>query len=314
VVLLKDFDGAVRPSEMVFDSMDIWVRVLDLPMDMMNRVYGEMIGGWIGKYISVEVDEDGMAWGEELRIRVAVRVDQPLIRGVPIKESDDEGEGRWFDIQYEKVPHFCFDCGRVVHGSEGCLADKTAPKQWGEWLRAEPKKAKKPPPQSRPTVSAASLGSWSGGSDNRYGGGISVRDIPPRRNLARDFSCSGSSRTGGGERDQRDREVSSPEKGFRRVDRDFQREAGQGAREVPRRRSGTYVRRQRQTGPEKGEAREPLGYKSKKRTKQVWLPVPVAVIGEGSSESAGKRQRTNSVFDRLEDPSADPENQGRRSQ
>jgi hypothetical protein len=26
VVLLKDFDGAVRLSEMVFDSMDIWVR------------------------------------------------------------------------------------------------------------------------------------------------------------------------------------------------------------------------------------------------------------------------------------------------
>jgi hypothetical protein len=198
VVLLKDFDGAVRPSEMVFDSMDIWVRVLDLPMDMMNRVYGEMIGSWIGKFISVDVDEDGMAWGEELRIRVAVRVDQPLIRGVPIKESDEDGEGRWFDIQYEKVPHFCFDCGRVVHGSDGCSADKEATKQWGEWLRAEPKKAKKPPPQTRPSVSLASLGSWSGGSDNRYGGGISVRDIPPRRNLARDFSCLGSSRTGGG--------------------------------------------------------------------------------------------------------------------
>jgi hypothetical protein len=29
---------------MVFDTMDVWVRVLDLPMDMMNRFYGEMIG------------------------------------------------------------------------------------------------------------------------------------------------------------------------------------------------------------------------------------------------------------------------------
>jgi hypothetical protein len=283
-------------------------------MDMMNRVYGEIIGGWIWKYISVDVDEDGMAWGEELRIRVAVRVDQPLIRGVPIKELDDDGDGRWFDIQYEKVPHFCFDCGRVVHGSEGCSADKEAPKQWGEWLRAKPKKAKKPPPQTRPSVSAASLGSWSGGSDNRYGGGISVRHIPPRRNLARDFLCLSSSRTGGGERDQCDREVSSPDKGFRRMDRDYQRDAGQCDREVPRRRAVTYVRRQRQPGPESGGAREPLGYKSKKRMKQVWLPVPVPIIGEGSSESAGKRQRTNSVFDRLEDPAADPEDQGRRSQ
>jgi hypothetical protein len=46
---------------MIFDTMDIWVRVLDLPMDMMNRAYGELIGGWIGKYISVDVDEEGMA-------------------------------------------------------------------------------------------------------------------------------------------------------------------------------------------------------------------------------------------------------------
>jgi hypothetical protein len=98
------------------------------------------------------------------------------------------------------------------------------------------------------------------------------------------------------------------------MDIDFQRDAGQGDREVQRRRAGTYVRCQRQSGPENGGAREPLGYKSKKRTKQVWLPVPVAVIREGSSESAGKRQRTNSVFDHLEDPSADPEDQGRRSQ
>jgi hypothetical protein len=58
------------------------------------------------------------------------------------------------------------------------------------------------------------------------------------------------------------------------------------------------------------------------------MQVPVRVVGEGSSESAEKRRRTatvfdrlddgvavqNSVFDRLEDPSADPGRQGRREQ
>jgi hypothetical protein len=48
---------------MVFYSMEIWVQVLDLPRDFVNKVYGELIGGWIGKYISVDVDEDRMAWG-----------------------------------------------------------------------------------------------------------------------------------------------------------------------------------------------------------------------------------------------------------
>jgi hypothetical protein len=94
VIMLKDYAGSTRPSDMVFEEMDIWVRVLDLPMDYMNRAYNELIGNWIGKFISVEVDEDGMAWGKDLRIRVAVRVDQPLVRGVPLKDSDEDVEGK----------------------------------------------------------------------------------------------------------------------------------------------------------------------------------------------------------------------------
>jgi hypothetical protein len=119
-ILLKKFDGSVRPSDMVFDTLDVWVRVLDLPMDMMNKVYRELIGGWIGKFISVDVDEEGMAWGEDLRIRVAIRVDQPLLRGVLLKESDEDEDSKWFDRKYKKIPHFCFDCGCLIHQTGKC--------------------------------------------------------------------------------------------------------------------------------------------------------------------------------------------------
>jgi hypothetical protein len=27
---LKNFDGSVRPSDMIFDTLDVWVRVRDL--------------------------------------------------------------------------------------------------------------------------------------------------------------------------------------------------------------------------------------------------------------------------------------------
>jgi hypothetical protein len=108
VVLLKRYDGSIHPSDMVFDSMEIHVRVLDLPMDMMNRAYGELFGGWIGKYISVDVDDEGMAWGEDLRIRVEIRVDQPLLCGVCVKQSDDDEAGKWLDLRYEKNSPFLF--------------------------------------------------------------------------------------------------------------------------------------------------------------------------------------------------------------
>jgi hypothetical protein len=54
----------------------------------------------------VYLDDEGIAWGEDLRIKVTVRVDQPLLRGVSLKESEDEPDGMWFDMKYDKVPHF----------------------------------------------------------------------------------------------------------------------------------------------------------------------------------------------------------------
>jgi hypothetical protein len=204
VILIKKFDGAVRPSDMIFDSLDIWVRVLDLPMDMMNRAYGELIGGWIGKFISVDVDEEGMAWGEDLRIRVEIKVDQPLLRGVPLKEYDDETVGKWFDIKYEKVPHFCFDCGRLVHSDDRCPVEKEGEsegvQQWGEWLRASPRKPQRATFPARPSVLSGSFSDRSTGAGSWNAGAPMVRDLPPRRNLLKDYASSSSSHTGGHER------------------------------------------------------------------------------------------------------------------
>ncbi|KAK1621231.1 hypothetical protein QYE76_026748 [Lolium multiflorum] len=197
VVLLKDYAGSVRPSDMVFDTMDVWI-VLDVPMDMMNMLYGRLIGDWVGKYISVEVDQDGIAWGKELRIRLEVRADHPLPRGVSMKEKDDDKEGTWFDLKYEKIPHFCFDCGCIVHPPDGSPAENSEWKQWGEWLRASPRINQKPSVPARSSVSSGSYGSYSPESDSRGRGGATIRDLPPRRNLTRDDAYSGSSCTSGG--------------------------------------------------------------------------------------------------------------------
>ncbi|KAK1684520.1 hypothetical protein QYE76_045368 [Lolium multiflorum] len=353
VVLIKDYDGSVRPSDMVFDTLELWVRVLDLPMDKMNKLYGQLIGDWVGKFIKVEVDEDGFAWGKDLRIRVAVKVDQPLIRGVFLKDGEEDEEGTWFDIKYDKIPHFCFYCGCLVHKDDMCSAEKVEEPQWGEWLRSLPQRIQKQPGAPRPAVSSSSFSGRSSSSDVRGGTAVRVRDLPLRRNLGTEFAYSSSSRTGGNERRRVDVEVSSPEK--RHWAREHDRAVDHNAREpaglqswaeerrgendmqekAPRNKQGKYTRRARKQVDAVGEGRaqEPPGMLTRKRgPKQVWVPVPVQVVGEDTSGSAGKRQRTNvferiqdprstpegqrtsSVFDRIEDPAADPAAQGRREQ
>jgi hypothetical protein len=307
-VLLKNYVGSVRPSDMTFDTMEVWVRVLDLPMDMMNRVFGKLIGDWVGKYITVDVDKDGIAWGKELRIRVEIRVDQPILRGVSLRESKEDVEGTWFDLKYEKIPHFCFDCGRIVHPGGSCPAEREEMKQWGEWLRASPRRNQKPPAPSRQSFSSGSYGSYSMGSDTLGRGGVTVRDLPPRRNLMRDEVYSSSSRTGGKESGYEAMDVTSPDKRhWARADEQYSGPVNVGT--APRNaRQGTFTRRPRTvTGTNKpGSSQVPLSSLPKKRgPKQIWVPVPVQVVGEGATESAGKRQRTASVFDRIEEPTGE---------
>jgi hypothetical protein len=318
VILLKDYAGSVHPSDMVFDSLELWVRVLDLPMDKMNRVYGELIGGWIGKYISTDMDEDGYAWGKDLCIRVNIKVEQPLLRGVNLRESDDDEEGKWFDIKYEKVPHFCFDCGRLVHPEGGCVAEKEEVPQWGESLRASPARNYKPPPLAHPTVSSSSFYSRSSGSDMRSRVGAFVRDIPPRRSLYNDYEYSSSSRTGGSERRRDTDDVSIFIKGHRaRAEDKLAGKQQVEQKQHPTKGAGTFTRRQRkqQEFPPSERLVVPQGNITRKRgTKQVWQRISVQVVGDEGHEYVEKRQRTGSVFDRLEDPAADPEDQGCRAQ
>jgi hypothetical protein len=164
-----------------------------------------------------------------------------------------------------------------------------------------------------------------------------VRDLPPRRSLFRDYTMSGSSRTGGRDQRRESEEVRSPEKIRREVEnhrKEKDLDYGAPARNTKR---GTYVRRARkpvEDGLNKEKASSSPKSK-KRRTKQVWRVKEGQGALDNQEESEGKRQRTASVFDRFEvspgkggervesvfdrleeniATSADPARQGRRGQ
>jgi hypothetical protein len=179
-----------------------------------------------------------------------------------------------------------------VHAEDGCKAEIEGSKQWGEWLRASPKKSKRVPPSVRPSASSISFGGHSGDSGNRYRGGVSIRDIPPRRNLF-DYSYSGSSHAGEFEQQNCNAEVTSPIKA-KGKNAMVESRGMEERRDMPggSKGRGTFVRRARQQGSTSVHDRlePPLGALSKKRgTRQVWLPVGVSVVGEGRSNMEGKR-------------------------
>jgi hypothetical protein len=118
-VVLKPYDEKLSASEIVFDRMEIWVRIINLPLGWMNQQRGSRAMGLIGTVIKVDVDADGKASGAFLRARVAIEIGKPLRRGVMLRMSKSE-DPKWFAIQYEKLPFYCFGCGVIGHSEIEC--------------------------------------------------------------------------------------------------------------------------------------------------------------------------------------------------
>ena len=115
-VILAEFEGWMRPSDLSFDKLQVWVRFLNLPYNLRNTTKGLGVARQIDKACSV-VQIDPV--GGFLRARVSIDVNKPLRRGILI-ESAKRKCTDWYDIAYEHIPHFCFSCGRLGHADPFC--------------------------------------------------------------------------------------------------------------------------------------------------------------------------------------------------
>ncbi|GMY14954.1 hypothetical protein FCV25MIE_10193 [Fagus crenata] len=113
----------------------------DLPMKGMNEGVAERVGRALGVLEETEVPEDGIAWGESLRVKVQFDIIKPLLRRKKLKLDKDDPI--WVTLKYEKLPTYCYQCGilghsewecrKGVHKRQECRRSDAA---YGPWLRA----------------------------------------------------------------------------------------------------------------------------------------------------------------------------------
>ena len=72
----------------------------------------------MGVVEAVDMDAQGVRWGEYLWVKISLDLAKPLARE---RKLNLEGTLRWIPFQYEKLPKFCFQCGVICHGIGGCL-------------------------------------------------------------------------------------------------------------------------------------------------------------------------------------------------
>uniref|UniRef100_A0A453E791 Uncharacterized protein n=1 Tax=Aegilops tauschii subsp. strangulata TaxID=200361 RepID=A0A453E791_AEGTS len=64
LLVLEDFVASKTLDDYEFWYFSIWVRVSNIPLGMMNKETGELIGQAMGEFMEAEIDAEDMAVGE----------------------------------------------------------------------------------------------------------------------------------------------------------------------------------------------------------------------------------------------------------
>ena len=92
----------------------------NLPIGSFSRSVAKAVA-----LVASEVVESELGDGESegcnfIRVRVAVKLSEPLCRGRQIVRSG--GMESWVDFKYECLPNLCYWCGRLIHHDKDCPA------------------------------------------------------------------------------------------------------------------------------------------------------------------------------------------------
>uniref|UniRef100_A0A803MD25 CCHC-type domain-containing protein n=1 Tax=Chenopodium quinoa TaxID=63459 RepID=A0A803MD25_CHEQI len=115
-LILKEVKEGIQPSELTFDTIRIWVKAEDVPLNKRTKSMAISMASNMGSF--VEFDEtDPIGWSKYMRFRVDLNLKKRLRRGMRIAVSNGS---KWVKFKYEKLIDFCFACGLIGHSHQKC--------------------------------------------------------------------------------------------------------------------------------------------------------------------------------------------------
>lgn len=141
LLVMADLDETKAIDEIEFHTIPIWIRVMKLPVGLMNKAAGEAIGNEVGEFLEAEVDGVGVMVNSFLHIKVRLDIRKPLMRGATMSIGKD-GREKWCPLVYEYLPDFCYTCGLLGHTDNICAIKlkKGEVRQYNGELRWTPPK------------------------------------------------------------------------------------------------------------------------------------------------------------------------------
>lgn len=95
---------------------EFWARIYELPLKLRSNEMAEKLGNLLGKFVEVDSKECNRL-GSFLWVKATIDLRKPLKRGTVIKY---QGKNLRIYFKYERLPTFCFVCGKLGHQIKDC--------------------------------------------------------------------------------------------------------------------------------------------------------------------------------------------------
>ncbi|XP_058732735.1 uncharacterized protein LOC131604305 [Vicia villosa] len=145
LLVLSRITGEEQPSELNMHYGTFWIRVYELPLLLRSEAMARKLGGILGEFEELDTKEVHRN-GCFLRIKVNIDLRKPLKRGTVVRFKE---KNLRVHFKYERLPTFCFICGKVGHQIKDCEEVGDLSEEgfedieeqdlaFGAWLRASP--------------------------------------------------------------------------------------------------------------------------------------------------------------------------------
>ncbi|XP_058752316.1 uncharacterized protein LOC131625473 [Vicia villosa] len=145
LLVLKRISGEEQPSDLNMHYGSFWVRIYELPLILRSETMAKKLGSILGEYEEMD-SREAFKNGRFLRVKVTLNLKDPLKRGTIVKFKE---KNLRVHFKYERLPTFCFVCGRMGHQMKDCEALEEFTEEgfdeieeqdlsYGQWLRASP--------------------------------------------------------------------------------------------------------------------------------------------------------------------------------
>ncbi|KAA3483968.1 reverse transcriptase [Gossypium australe] len=114
LILFDRLNNPTERDQIQLISSPYWIKIGPSAPEYDKKDLMHAIGSTFGGVLRSEINDD------YCRVRVNLDVQKPLRRGIFV--SSNNNVKSWIPFKFEKLPLFCFGCGRMDHGLNHCRA------------------------------------------------------------------------------------------------------------------------------------------------------------------------------------------------